>query len=80
MHHDRNNGSWSELKAKRYNKFDDEPLSGTDVDFSQKHSQLDKEIQDVQNIKKEVAARQFARLKKMFKNTANYDTKQDRDS
>lgn len=73
MHHDRNNGSWSELKSKRQNKFDDEPFSNLDVS----ETRLDIDQHHVRNIKKDLAAKQFARLKKMFKNTANYDIKED---
>lgn len=74
MHHDRNNGSWTELKGKRHNKFDDESINNLDTN----HSHLDNESHDLASIKKELAAKQFARLKKMFKNTANYDIKQDK--
>ena len=72
MHRDRNNYSWSELKAKKnHNDFDDAPLNAT------------KSIQDdfigtadSRKEKNDRAARQLNGVKNMFKDMADFDRKQ----
>lgn len=74
MHHDRSNGSWSELKAKRQRRYDDEPVESTEV----KRDRLDGETHDSHKEKKEKVAKQLADVQNMFKNMADYADKQDK--
>ena len=72
MHRDRNNYSWSELKAKKNNNdFDDAPSNAT------------KSIQDdligtadSRKEKNDRAAKQLDGVKNMFKDMADFDRKQ----
>lgn len=41
MHNDRNNGNWSELKGKRLNKFEDEPLHNLKVKPSHPREEME---------------------------------------
>lgn len=73
MHHDRNHGTWSELKAKRHDKFDnpkfdDEPLDSLSV----MHSNLDGESDDIQKVKRDRAVKQLNRVQNMFKDMTDY--------
>jgi hypothetical protein len=74
MHRDRNHGTWPELKARRHNKFDDEPLDSLNV----MHGHLDGGFHDIQKLKKDKAAKQLSRVKTMFKDMAEYADKQDK--
>ena len=74
MHHDRNNGTWSELKAKRQRRYDDEPVESTQV----KRGSLYGETHDSHKEKKERAAKQLADVHNMFKDMADYADKQDK--
>ncbi len=69
MHRDRNNETWSELKAKRHHKFDDAPLDSLDV----MQSQLDGETNDVQKVKYDRAAKLATHMQDM----ADYADKRD---
>ena len=74
MHRDRNNGTWPELKAKRHDKFDhstfdDEPLHSLDV----MPNRYGDDARDIQQVKKDRAAKQLADVKNMFKNMVDYD-------
>ena len=73
MNWDRNTGTWSELKAKRHNKFDEAPLESLDV----MHSHLVGETSDSQKVKKNKTAKQLAQVKSKFKDMTDYNYKQD---
>ena len=74
MHHDRNNGTWSELKAKRHRRYDDVSVESVEV----KRGSLDGETHDSQKEKKERAAKRLADVHNMFKNMVDYADKQDK--
>ena len=72
MHRDRNNYSWSELKAKKnHNDFDDATLNATK--FIQ-HDLIG--AADSRKEKNDRAARQLNGVKNMFKDMADFDRKQ----
>lgn len=71
MHRDRNNGIWSELKAKRHHKLDDDPLQNLDA----MHSHLDDETHDMQKVKKDRAAVQLSRVQNMLQDMTDYNNK-----
>ena len=71
---DRNNGSWSELKARRHNSFDDSPTESLDKLWNH----LDDETQDSHKVKKDRAAMQLADEQNMLKDMADYADKQDK--
>lgn len=72
MHRDRNNNSWSQLKAKKnHNDFDEVPLSAT------KFIQEDLiGAADGRKEKNDRAAKQLDGVKNMFKDMADFDSKQ----
>jgi hypothetical protein len=72
MHRDRNSGSWPELKAKRHNKFDNEPLDSSDAI----HSHSDKDSHETQKVRKDRATKHLTRVETMFKDMVDYDNKQ----
>ena len=73
MHRDRNNYSWSELKAKRNNsKFDDAPIEAVNV----VDDDLVGTAHDTRKEKNDRAIRQLDGVKNMFKDMADYDRKQ----
>ena len=79
MHRDRNNGNWTELKAKRHDKFDNPKFDDAPLDsLNMKHSHLDDDPHDIQKIKKDRAAKQLSDVKNMFKNMVDYDGKHNR--
>ena len=72
MHRDRNNYSWSELKAKKnHNDFDDAPLNATK--FIQ-HDLIG--VADSRKEKNDRAAKQLDGVKSMFKEMADFNRKQ----
>ena len=75
MHRDRNNNSWSELKAKKnHSEFDDAPLKHTNVI----HEKLEGVAYDSRKEKNDRAARQLDGVISMFKNMADFDRKQNK--
>lgn len=74
MHHDRNNGTWPELKAKRHNKFGDATLESLDA----MHNHLDEEKHNSQKVKNDKAVKQLSRVQNMLKDMAEYAKKQDK--
>ena len=77
MHHDRNHGTWSELKARRPDKFDqpkfdDTPLNSLNI----KRSNSDDEALEIQKVKKDRAAKQLSRVKAMFKDMVEHSDEQ----
>lgn len=77
MHHDRNHGTWSELKARRHDKFDNPKFDDVSIDSSNvMHGHLDDGLHDIKKLKKERAAKQLRRVSTMFKDMAEYSDKQ----
>ena len=73
MHRDRNNNSWSELKAKRNNsEFDDAPLKAANV----VKDDLVGTAHDSRKEKNDRATRQLEGVKNMFRDMSDYDRKQ----
>lgn len=73
MHRDRNNNSWSELKAKRNNsEFDDAPLKAANI----VKDDLIGAMHDSRKEKNDRATRQLEGVKNMFKDMADYGRKQ----
>ena len=73
MHRDRNNNSWSELKAKRnHSEYDDAPLTAASVI----QDDLIGTAHGSRKEKNDRATRQLEGVKNMFKDMANYDRKQ----
>ena len=72
MHRDRNNKSWSELKAKRnQSEYDDAPLTAANVVQDDLIG-----VADSRKEKNDRATRQLDGVKKMFKDIADYGTNQ----
>lgn len=72
MHRDRNNNSWSELKAKRnHSENDDAPLTAANVVQDDLIGAADSRKE-----KNDRATRQLDGVKNMFKDIADYDTNQ----
>ena len=72
MHRDRNNNSWSELKAKRHHReFDDTPLATANVVQGDLIGAADSRKE-----KNDRATRQLEGVKNMFKDMADYGRKQ----
>lgn len=77
MHRDRNNNSWSELKAKRHkSEFDDTPSKSVNI----AKDDLLGVAHDSRKEKNDRATRQFEGVKNMFKDMADYDRKQNKRS
>jgi hypothetical protein len=74
--HDRNHGSWTELKAKRHDKFDNPKFDDAPLEsLSVIHSHLDNETRDIQKVKKDRAAKQLSHVQHMFKGMIDYADK-----
>lgn len=72
MHRDRNNNSWSELKAKRnHSEYDDAPLTAANVVQDDLIGAADSRKE-----KNDRATRQLDGVKNMFKDMTDYDHKQ----
>ena len=73
MHRDRNNNSWSELKAKKnHSEFDDTFLTAVNV----VQDDVIGTAHDSRKEKNDRATRQLEGVKNMFRDMADYDRKQ----
>ena len=75
MHKDRNNNSWSELKAKKnHSEFDDAPLRAKNII----QADLIGAEYDSRKEKNDRSAKQLDSVTNMFKDMADYDLKQNK--
>lgn len=76
MHRDRNHGNWTELKAKRHDKFDNPKFDDAPLEsLNAMHSHLDDEARDIQKVKKDRAARHLSQVQQMLKGMTDYADK-----
>ena len=81
MHRDRKNGTWLELKAKIYDKFDNLKYESRKFDDTPSnslnvvHGHLDGETHDIQKVKKDRTSKQLSRVQNMLKDMSDYANK-----